>query len=72
MKEGVIYKIRRLESKYPNVLDIEGDSLNYAQIGKMHGGQFNMHGDDPRHDMIIRRCKEIVRLFLEIEKLNTK
>lgn len=65
-----LYVIWKFKGKSPEI-NIDGNDLNYAQLGEHHHGlQCNVRGDNPKHEIIQKKCKEIANLFREIEQLN--
>ena len=52
-------------------INIDGDNINYCQLGTTHHGlQCNHNGGNPKHRLIQRKLKKITELFRQIDNLN--
>lgn len=68
--ERVEYLIWKFSNNGPE-LNIDGDDLVYSQLGEFHHGvQCNHFGRTNEHDLITKKCSQIIELFKEINELN--
>lgn len=64
--EYVIWKFGKDEPE----INIDGHNLVYAQLGTSHHGCQSIVSGSDKNDLITEKCRQITKLFREIEELN--